>query len=158
MKTRTLPLVFFVAILLLFGLLFSLPQAEDASAAPLAAPTPVSATYAGGESSILNFWRTGSALTADVGSNIQTIQDHEVVDLQWNIDQTVTASGANTVTLKLQFSNDNSTWTDGATFVTSNSEDASGLEQFALFGRYARVYADVSLSQPVTVTVIGVGK
>ena len=70
------------------------------------------------------------------------------------LDQT----NVNTVTLTLQFSNDGENWTDGAALATSNAADAALLQQVNVFGKYARVYANVTNSNPLTVTVIGVLK
>jgi len=79
------------------------------------------------------------------------------MDLQWGIDQTLLTT-MNTTTLKLQFSNDGVNWIDGASFVSANVADANDMQQYAIFGRYARVYADVSNTNPLTLTVIGVAK
>jgi hypothetical protein len=64
----------------------------------------------------------------------------------------------NTTTLKLQFSNDGVNWTDGATIASAIAEDGAVLSQQAVFGKFARVYADVSNTNPVTLTVLGILK
>lgn len=46
----------------------------------------------------------------------------------------------------------------GATIVSANAADADALAQFAVYGRYTNVYADVTNTNPVTITVIGVAK
>ena len=71
--------------------------------------------------------------TADGGGS--ACHRRRKVDLQWLIDQTA----VNTVTLKLQFSNDSTNWIDGATFVTNNAADAGDMQQYAVFGRYLRL-------------------
>jgi len=126
--------------------------AGPALAAPQAIPTPVSVTPGNGAPQVATFWRA-APLTAS-GAGTEAIIAGEKVDLQWVIDQTA----VNTVTLKLQFSNDSATWVDGATFVTNNAADAGDMQQYAVFGRYLRAYATVTNSNPVTVTVIGVVK
>ncbi len=143
-----------IALLLLITLAVAMPH-EDRPVA-LAAPTPVSATYAGGISGVETFW-DDAVLTTTGGSSVQNIQDHEAIDLHYVIDQGQTT--INTTTLKLQFSNDNTNWTDAAAaIVTSNTADANVMQQYAIFGRYARVHATVTNSDPVTVTVIGIAK
>ena len=140
-----------VALVCLVGLSVSM-GAGPALAAPQAIPTPVSVTPGNGAPQVATFWRA-APLTAS-GAGTEAIIAGEKVDLQWVIDQTA----VNTVTLKLQFSNDSTNWVDGATFVTSNAADAGDMQQYAVFGRYLRAYATVTNSNPVTVTVIGVVK
>jgi hypothetical protein len=145
-----------VAVVLFAALALSMGGPANVTAAPAAIPTPVSVNHAGSFADVPVFF-SAQVVTADGGSNAQNIQNHQVVDLQWIIDQTLLTT-MNTTTLKLQFSNDGSTWIDGATFATANVADAGDMQQYAIFGRYARVYADVSNTNPLTVTVIGVAK
>lgn len=140
-----------LAVMALAGLAASM-GAGNAVAAPQAIPTPVSVTPGNDAPQVATFW-SAEPLTASAAGN-EAIIVGEKVDLQWVIDQT----DVNTVTLKLQFSNDSSNWVDGATFVTSNAADAGDMQQYAVFGRYLRAYATVSNSNPVTVTVIGLVK
>jgi hypothetical protein len=140
-----------VVLALLFGLM-GMPQAGMVQAAPAAIPTPVSVTPGNGAPQVAPFWQA-TALTAS-GAGAEAIIAGEKVDLQWVIDQAT----VNTVTLKLQFSNDSTNWVDGATFVTNNAADAGDMQQYAVFGRYLRAYATVVNTNPVTVTVIGVVK
>jgi hypothetical protein len=123
-----------------------------AVAAPAAIPTPLSVTPGNGAPQVAPFWRA-TALTAS-GAGAETVVAGEKVDLQWVIDQAT----VNTVTLKLQFSNDSTNWVDGATFVTNNAADAGDMQQHAVFGRYLRAYATVVNTNPVTITVIGLVK
>ena len=145
-----------VAVVLFAALVLSMTGPANVTAAPSAAPTPVSVNHAGTFADVPVFWST-QVVTADGGSNAQNIQNHQVVDLQWGIDQTLLTT-MNTTTLKLQFSNDGVNWIDGASFVSANVADANDMQQYAIFGRYARVYADVSNTNPLTLTVIGVAK
>jgi len=147
-----------VSVLLPAVLLFALTMLWTPSAvagpmaAPAAIPTPVSITPGSGAPQLVTLFNANVS-TADEGGPAAVIAG-EKVDLQWIIDQT----DVNTVTLKLQFSNNGVTWIDGAAFVTSNAADAGDMQQYAVFGRYLRAYADVSNSNPVTVTVIGLVK
>lgn len=141
-----------VAVLLFAVLVLSIGGPANVTAAPAAIPTPVSITPGNGAPQLVTLFNANVS-TADGGGSAAVVAG-EKVDLQWLIDQTA----VNTVTLKLQFSNDSTNWIDGATFVTSNAADAGDMQQYAVFGRYLRAYADVTNSNPVTVTVIGLVK
>ncbi len=121
--------------------------------APAAAPTPAVSGYSQKSPTELT-WLSGVATTADGGSTAQLVSAWQATDIQYIIDQTA----VNTVTLKLQFSNDGTNWTDGVTLVTDNAADAAALSQAAVFGKWARVYADVTNTNPVTITAIGIMK
>ena len=156
MRKNSLVMAGAFALVLVAALIFSMSSVspDTAMAAPAPAPTPVSATDSGGNNAVVTFW-SGEALTATGASSVQNVMDFERVDLQTTIDQGTTP---NTVTLKLQFSNDNTNWVDGATVVTANVADAGAMQQYAVFGRYARLYATAGNSESVTVTAIGVAK
>lgn len=156
MRKDTLMMAGTIALVLVAALVFSLSggAADRAMAAPVPAPTPVTATDSGGNNSVATFW-AAEAMTATGTSSIQNVIDHERIDLQYVIDQGTTP---NTLTLKLQFSNDGTNWIDGATVVSSNAADANAMQQFAVFGRYARLHATAGNSESVTVTAIGVAK
>ena len=156
MRKNSLVMAGAFALVLVAALIFSMSSVspDTAMAAPAPAPTPVSATDSGGNNAVVTFW-SGEALTATGASSVQNVIDFERVDLQTTIDQGTTP---NTVTLKLQFSNDGTNWIDGATVVSANVADAGAMQQYALFGRYARLYATAGNSESVTVTAIGVAK
>ena len=156
MRKNSLVMAGAFALVLVAALIFSMSSVtpDTAMAAPAPAPTPVSATDSGGNNAVVTFW-SGEALTATGASSVQNVMDFERVDLQTTIDQGTTP---NTITLKLQFSNDNTNWVDGATVVTANVADAGAMQQYAVFGRYARLYATAGNSESVTVTAIGVAK
>lgn len=141
------------AFVMVGALLIGMNTAPAIQAAPAAAPTPVASGFSGKAPSEQT-WLSGVATTADGGSAAVNVAGWQVVDIQYVIDQGV----VNTVTLKLQFSNDGVNWTDGATLVTDNAADASVLSQAAVFGKYARVHANVTNTEPVTITAIGILK
>ena len=147
------------AVLLVASLLavFALVPTTGTQAAPSFAPTPVAAVQRSPAPEFPVFFR-GNVLTADTRSSCFEVPDYSVVDLQYLIDQTLVETTANTTTLTIQFSNDLVTFVDGVNAVTDNAADASGLVQLQLFGRHTCVYANVSNTQPVTVTVLGVVK
>ena len=137
--------------------LFALAPADGTLAAPAAAPTPVAAVQRSPAPEFPVFFR-GNVLTEDTRSSCFEVPDYAVVDLQYLIDQTAVAGAPNTTTLTMQFSNDLVTYVDGVNAVASNADDASGMVQLQLFGRHTCVYANVSNTNPVTITVNGVVK
>ena len=149
-KHLTWPLV--IAAMIFMAALGLLPTRS--SAAPSAAPpTPVASINQGDNARIMNWWLS-QPLTADTRI-CQIAGLHEFADIQYVIDQ---ATATNTLTLTLQYSNDNTNFTSGANIVAGNTADADNLAQWALFGQYGCIYADVVNTNTVTVTVIGLGK
>jgi hypothetical protein len=142
----------------MFVALLGLMGSPSTYAAPSAAPTPVSNLDRGGlAAKTITLW-SAQVMTADGNSSVQNILTHDAVDLQWKIDQTLKDAVMNTTTLKLQYSVDGTNWVDGASFVSANVADVGDLQQYALFGQFLRVNADVANTNPVTITVIGVAK
>ncbi len=159
MKTIRAYVTAAAAIVLVASLLavFAMVPAGNMQAAPAAAPTPVAAVQRSPAPEFPVFFR-GNVLTADTRSSCFEVPDYAVVDLQYLIDQTLVETTANTTTLTIQFSNDLVTFVDGLNAVADNAADASGMVQLQLFGRHTCVYANVSNTLPVTITVNGVVK
>ena len=147
------------AVVLVASLLaaFAMVPAGSTQAAPSFAPTPVAAVQRAANPEFPVFF-TNKVLTADTRSSCFEVPDYSVIDLQYNIDQTLVETTANTTTLTIQFSNDLVTFVDGLNAVADNAADASGMVQLQLFGRHTCVYANVSNTLPVTITVNGVVK
>jgi hypothetical protein len=139
-----------LTLLVLFVLAFGAPTSQ---AAPLAAPTPVAITPKNAAPEFPVFFKA-KALTADTRSTCFEVPDYAAIDLMTIIDQT----DGNTVTLKLQHSNDNINFADGLTAVAANDADATAMQQFLIYGRWTCIYADVTSTNTVTVTVQGVVK
>lgn len=150
----------FAATVLLATLILS-PASYHATAAPPLAPelipTPVSASASQAAANVIT-WMSASARTADGGGSAQNTRNFQRCDVSWAVD----VGTVNTTTLTLQFSNDNTYWVNGAaiesTIVADSGLSTTGsgnMQQFAVFGRYSRVYADVTNSNPITVTAIG---
>jgi hypothetical protein len=141
-----------MAATLFLALLVSLPanRPAPATAAPAAAVTPVASANLSDASPRVASFFDARAITADTRACFD-LAAYELLDLQYVIDQGTT----NTTTLKIQHSNDNVNFTDGATAVSANTADASALAQHALFGRYNCVYADVANTNTITITAMG---
>ncbi len=147
------------AVVLVASLLavFAMVPSGSTQAAPSFAPTPVAAVQRSLAPEFPVFFNA-KVLTADTRSNCFEVPDYAVVDLQYIVDQTLVDLAANTTTLTLQWSNDNSNYVNGLAVATNNITDTNDIQQYQLFGRHACVYADVSNTNPVTVTVLGVVK
>lgn len=152
MTNKLYPATAVSLVLLLIALLLGQPTLP-ATAAPQAIPTPVSVTHSGVRSDIVTFW-DGEVITEDGCSPLLNIADHSKIDLQWTVNQTTT----NTTTFSLRFSNDGEALAVGATVLNANAADATDMQQFAVFGRQACIYADVTNSNPIEVTFVGVAK
>lgn len=145
------------AALLLFVGLVAFGPSYNASAAPQAAVTPVAGVvHSGVRSDNLTFWTT-EVITQDGCSALLNIQDHAKVDLQWVIDQGTLTNTTSFTTMWTNTGSASNLVTD-TTVVNANSADATAGGQFALFGRQACIYADVTNANPLTVTFIGVAK
>lgn len=145
-----------VAILaLVFGLalmvgLMGVLRPQPAVAGPARAiPTPIAATAdVGPDWIMLTFIQTDTVTVAQTSPGYN-LPSYSVADIQWVLDFT----GAETVTCKLQFSNNNVNWADGVDIVAAASADVIDMDQFNLFGRYARVVCTPVGSTAYTVTV-----
>ncbi len=159
MKNKNAWLVI-VAVTLLALLLLPLRGVQANVPQPLAIPTPVTAPAHSTAPNAPEFplFFNAKPLTEDTRSSCFELPEYSIIDLQWLIDQTIVNTTANTITLKLQYSNDNINYVDGAAFVSANAADAGDMQQYNLFGRHTCIYADVSNTQTVTVTVIGTVK
>ena len=160
MKKNSTVWLVVVAVMLLALLLVPLSTAQSTIPQPLAIPTPVTAPAHSTAPNAPEFplFFNAKTLTEDTRSGCFEVPEYSVMDLQWLIDQTLVGVVPNTTTLKIQYSNDGTNFVDGASFVSANVADAADMQQYHLFGRYTCIYADVSNTQTVTVTVVGTVK
>ena len=147
-----------VALVLVALLTMTLLMGSVSASAPQAGPQAV-VTPAGQAQSVagkLLPFLNGAVITTGTAtcSAEQNIINNAVADVQYVIDQGTT----NTVTLKLRFSNDGTNWVDGDTLVTNNAADANVMLRYTMLGRYACVQYDATNTNPLTITVIGVGR
>jgi len=161
-RTRSgsaLAYVIALALVLLVALQIIIAPAPAAVAAPPAAPTPVANIPGDSDNSLYVVFSTGAfSITADANTSGRLMQSYEYVDIQSTIDQTAVATVFNTTTITIQFSNDNSNWTDGPAIVSANVADATTITRLQLFGRYIRFKQDVSNTNPITITLLGLAK
>ena len=98
----------------------------------------------------------GEAITQDTRVCFD-LADMEIMDLQYQVD----ATDANTATVSLQQTNIDPTdgpFNAAQTVATVISTDANAFSQVGLFGRWNCIFADVTTSDPITFTIIGVAK
>ena len=130
---------FGVAIAITIGLMFLLAALSLVSNAPPAiadtVPTPV---YISGSDDRLfvTFFEADTTATTENSSGFQ-LAAYEFMDVQFVVDHAGTPP--NTTTLKIQWSNDNTNWSDGPNIVASSAADADGMVQVANLGRYTRI-------------------
>lgn len=136
----------------LFVFSLFLPGSQDAYAAPLGAPTPQTFNPSRTDANVVT-WANAKSITADTRW-CADVRNYNGADVQWIIDQ----GTVNTTTLKLQFSNDNVNFVDGATLVSANAADANSLNRQLIYGRWVCVYADLTNSNAIVITAIGVAK
>lgn len=147
-----------VAIILVAMLISSLTVFAAPSGAPQFSVTPASTPIAPSSSPAqLYVFSKGLAITADTRWCFDAMP-YRAVNLQWAIDQ----GTVNTTTLKLQFNNDlavfPSTFVDGATIASANAADANSMNEAPIYGRHTCVLADVTNSNTITITAVGVFK
>lgn len=133
---------------LLLAAMFGVMVGGGGNAALAAAPTPVSITQPVGLNPQLYTLFSGTAITASAQGSCWELGKWAVADVQTNID----VSSTQTVTVKIQYSNDGTTLVDGAN-VATGSADASTFYQAPLFGRFACAYVTLGTSNAVTVNV-----
>jgi hypothetical protein len=129
---------------------------QGAQAAPPAAPTPVANILDTDNAVFFNF-QTATALTADANTTGIEVLPFDSLDVQVVADVTIVTE-PNTTTLTIQYSNDGSNWSDGLALATSLATDTVSITRVPVFGRYMRVEQDVSLSDPITITLSAVGR
>lgn len=138
-----------LAVMVLVSLL--MPSApRDVTAAPVAAPTPLSVSQSS-ELPTLTTLFDGVAITSDTRA-CATSRYFDKADIHYILDQGQTT--INTTTLTLEFSNNRTSWPDGVNIVASNAADAEDLNQFNVFGEQTCVLVNVTNSDPITTTVI----
>ena len=123
-------------------------------------PTPVAIMNQSPESALVTFISGTTSIIADYSPPGQQLYTFEYCNIQYIIDQTLAGTGPcyNTTTLTINWSMDNSTWSDGPAIVAANVADAESVVQVPQLGRYMRIYADVTNANPITITAKGVCK
>jgi len=137
---------------LLLAALFGAMVGGGGTTALAAPPTPVSITQPVGLEPQLYTLFSGVVTTSTQGT-CRELGKWAVADIQTVID----VSSTQTVTLKIQYSNDGVNLVDGANIVAA-SADTNTLTQLPLFARYACAYATLGSTNTVTVTVTGWAK
>ena len=140
-----------ITVLFLASLLFVQPRADTVQAAVI---TPIAITGRG-EGRVAQFFNS-QTITADTRACFD-LADYDLMDLQFKVDATL----ANTATVTFQQTNidpTNGPFNTAQTIATVVSTDADAFSQVGLYGRWNCAYIDVTNSNPVVYTIIGVAK
>lgn len=157
-KITNIVTVIMIAVIMLFVGMIGLDHQAEAS--PGFAPTPVANLVNSGDATNITFL-SQTAITADQDTAGKQLPEFEWCDVQYLITNgTHEAVTVNTTTLTIQFSNDNSNWVQGPALVSNSASDTAvtDLTRFNTFGRYVGFDVNVTNSNPVTVTLLGVCK
>lgn len=152
MKQR-LALVLGIILILASALFSSTLMQARVQGAPLAIPTPITQPIWNAQPKEVKFFEAAS-LTADTRSTCYDLSGYGTLDLHYVIDQGTT----NTNTITLQFSNVTNNYVNGVAVVTANASDTGDLKEYNLFGKRTCLYADVTNSNALSVTAIGLAK
>jgi len=149
LRKLNLPLIggFLAIVAVLFSL--NLMSDQAVKAAPPAIPTPVSVNYSNDNVfAPIQFFANNTVLTESTTSPSFVLGEAELLDIHYDVDQT----DVNTMTITLQFSNDDTNWVNGLAVLTDNAADAADLRQFQNFGYRTRVSVALSNTNAVTLT------
>lgn len=120
--------------------------------------TPIAQTARGNDQARVAQFFVSRAITADTRICFD-LKDYETMDLQY----AAVTGLSNATTIKVQQTNIDPTagpFNDAQTIATvpSTPADANAMTQVGMFGRWNCVFADVTNTNPVTLTIIGVAK
>lgn len=145
-----------VGLMALMGTWFGTPQVQPVQAAVI---TPIAQVARGHDAKYIPFFNN-RVITADTRVCFD-LMHHDIMDLQYIVDATL----ANTTTVSFQNTNTNPNLADPTpvynaanAIATVVSTDANTFAQIGLFGRWNCVLADVTNTNPITFTIIGVAK
>jgi hypothetical protein len=122
----------------------------NVSGAPAAQITPVAVTnpLKGEVAGVMRYFNT-VAVTADTRV-CQDLGAYRVADIQYIADH----GTSNPVTITLQHSNNNSNFTNGQRIVVNSTADGNALNRYDLYGKFSCVFADVTNSNSLTLTIL----
>lgn len=136
------------------GLLISAAGPQQATAAPVMAPTPVAVTRPALTGYDIRAPLSARAITTHTTSSCYDVARAATVDAVYVIDQATT----NTVTLYSMWSIDGTTLVTGTALASSIAADTTDMTQVQVFGRWFCVRAMVTNTNTLTVTVQTIAK
>ncbi|MBN1991351.1 MAG: hypothetical protein JW953_01510 [Anaerolineae bacterium] len=142
-----------VLIMLLAAISLVAIQNPAAQAAPPAAPTPVSNILDTEEAKLFNF-QTATAVAADTYTSWRDVSAFDSIDVQHVIDH----GTVNTTTLTVQYSIDGTNAVNGLALVSNSAADGSDITRVPVFGKYMRIYQNLTSTDTITITLIAVGR
>lgn len=150
MKRNLVP-VLAVALILAGVLFMSMAGAASTVAAPAAAVTPVAAAKVGSGADPAVVTLLDHTTVTDATGPCVNVEDYEKADIYYDI--TIDGGDVNTTTLTLQHGNTPSALVDGLNVAADVVTDATGLNQYALYGAYLCVKIDAASGATGDVTV-----
>lgn len=142
-------IVIAIAAMLVSALLIA-TSIQPSEAAPMPAPTPISAPPGDASPSYRTFFDAQTA-TADATSTCWEISAYEKADIYYNVD--IDAANINTTTVLLQHGNSPTALVDGIAVASAVAADAAAMNQFQLFGGYVCLKLDTTDASTGTITV-----
>jgi hypothetical protein len=113
-----------------------------------AIPTPVGALVTGGEYTMVPYFGA-KVMTESQASTSRLTARYSAADIQSVVD----VGSSQTITCKLQWSNDDTNWTDGINVFADKTADFNDLVQTEMFGQRSRITCTLTTANPVTVTI-----
>lgn len=147
----------FVALVVVLGMFFGLSiSVFQPAGGPVQAAVVTPIAQTGREDSRIATFFYAETISADTRRCFD-LADMEIMDLQYQVD----ATNANTTTVTFQQTNINpinGPFNSAQAVATVISTDANTFSQVGLFGQWNCVFLDVTNSQPISFTIIGVAK
>lgn len=153
MKNKAIYFTVLVALILVVGLLASFSLNESATAAPSAAPTPITVSRNNGEPQFLEWYRFGR-IRADTRACLET-WGYESLEVQTRYQMD---SGVNTTTMRVQVTNDQLWFVNGPTILNAVVTHTTDFTPIPSQGRYTCFFFDVSNNLTTTIWLNAVGK
>ena len=141
--------------LVMFLGVISAPHAPMATVQAAAVPTPIITGWNSDNVSTPIAWWNNQAITTSGATGSAVLGRYEALDTQCIVDQ---GTATNTVTITLQYSNDNEHWVNGNNILANSAVDVSQMTQDMNFGYYSRFYVTCANTETVTITLVSLAK
>lgn len=156
MNKKTVNILMGLGLALALISLTLIPLGGLTQAAPPAAPTPIADFLMPVKNASAFPFQAATRLTGDTATAGIEVMNLSAVDIQYTTVHT--AGEVNTTTLTVQYSNDNTNWTNGLTLATANAAATTDLTRVPVFGRWMRINQDTTNANAITITILAVGR
>lgn len=154
MRKFVVPFALAALLLVLLGtaLIQPVPSAQAAVPGPLLAPTPVSIQPVA--PSKIVFPMFSGVITQSQRVGPFNFKNMRIADIQYVVD----VSDTQTLTARLDYSNDNVHWVSGATILNAVAVDTNDMQEFYTFGGAGSITVTLGTANPVTLTLYAAGQ